>query len=98
MTETELSAMASAAMIGLNIMPHRARDIAPVDEKRAVDQRRLEELQVIDWTQSPARPATPMPVPAVTPPPPPLSPACLIVVDEADRLRVSGLEQPRWAR
>jgi hypothetical protein len=98
MTETELSAVASAAMVGLNIMPRQARDIAPANEKRAEDQRRLEELQVIHWMRSPACPATPMPVPAVTPPPPPLSPACLIVVDEADRLRVSSLEQPRWAR
>ena len=62
MTETELSAMASAAMIGLNIRPRRARDIAPVDEKRAEDQRRFEELQVIDWMRSPAPLAALVPV------------------------------------
>jgi DNA transposition AAA+ family ATPase len=34
-----------------------------------------------------------MPIPAVTLPPPPLAPTRLIIVDEADRLRVSSLEQ-----
>jgi DNA transposition AAA+ family ATPase len=71
------------------------RDIALAAEKRAEDQRRFEELQVIDWMRSPAHRTTPMSVPAATPPPPPLAPARLIVVDEADRLRVSSLEQLR---
>jgi DNA transposition AAA+ family ATPase len=73
----------------------RARDIALAAEKRAEDQRRFGELQVIDWMRSSVSPTKPMPVPAVTPPPPPLAPARLILVDEADRLRVSSLGQPR---
>jgi len=80
----------------LRVEPERrVRDIAVAVEKRAEDQRRFEELQVIDWMRSPVRPTTPMPVPAVTPPPQPLAPARLILVDEADRLKVSSLEQLR---
>jgi len=73
----------------------RARDIALSAEKRAEDQRRFEELQAIDWMRSSVSPTKPMPVPAVTPPPPPLAPVRLILIDEADRLRVSSLEQLR---
>jgi hypothetical protein len=42
----------------------RARDIALTAAKRAEDQRRFEELQVIDWMRSQASPAKPVPVQA----------------------------------
>jgi hypothetical protein len=73
----------------------RARDAALTAERRAEDQRRFEELQVIDWMRTPVTPAKPMPPPAVARPTTPLMPARLILVDEADRLRVSSLEQLR---
>jgi hypothetical protein len=73
----------------------RAQDATLTAEKRAEDQRRFEELLVVDWM----RPPPPAPEPKPVPPPaarqPPLAPVRLVLVDEADRLRVSSLEQLR---
>lgn len=73
----------------------RARNLALTAEKRAEDQRRFEELQVVDWMRTPTTPAPSKPPPPMGTPSPPLAPARLILVDEADRLRVSSLEQLR---
>lgn len=73
----------------------RAANLAVVAEKRAEDQRRFEELQVIDWMQSAPTAVETRPVPPPSPPRPPLAPVRLVLVDEADRLRVTSLEQLR---
>ena len=73
----------------------RAQNARLTAEKRAEDQRRFEEMLAVDWMRAPSPDAAPQPMP---PPPahqPPLAPVRLVLVDEADRLRVPSLEQLR---
>jgi AAA domain len=73
----------------------RAQNATLTAEKRAEDLRRFEELLVVDWMRPPPPDPEPKPVPPPVARQPPLAPVRLVLVDEADRLRVSSLEQLR---
>ena len=73
----------------------RAQNRETVAAKLAEDQKRFDELLVVDWMRSPATATEIKPIPPVKTPRPSLAPVRLILVDEADRLRVAGLEQLR---
>ena len=73
----------------------RAANLAQVTEKRANDQRRFEELQIVDWMRSKPTTVETRSVLPPSPSRPSLAPVRLVLVDEADRLRVTSLEQLR---
>jgi hypothetical protein len=73
----------------------RAQNATLTADKRAEDLRRFEELLVVDWMRPPPPDPEPKPVPPPAARQPPLAPVRLVLVDEADRLRVSSLEQLR---
>jgi len=77
----------------------RAESVAARAQAREEERRQRELLLEVDWlaprTPRDEEPAAPMSQVAVVPRRPPLTPVRLILVDEADRLKVASLEQLR---
>jgi AAA domain len=77
----------------------RAESIAAKAQAREEERRRRELLLEVDWLAPRApryeEPASPMAQATVAPRQPPLAPIRLLLVDEADRLKVASLEQLR---
>ncbi len=92
---SEIGRLCSAIRLLREEPMKRVEDLRLATERRSQDQRRFEELQIVDWMRTEPVQAPPPPAPPSSPPRSPLAPVRLLLIDEADGLRMTSLEQLR---